>query len=224
MDNEALDFELDRTHKTLFEAGKLKGNAFSTYLVLLATTSLLVFGHGNTDQVKVPFIELTLNKDSASAVLLALSCVALYWYNITHVKQWLLRSKMLSLYHERYGKDLTVNWHVGYPTPLWIPTSTSVAPIPPVLAVLANGIFMLLNLAGYVVPALLSWRITGAYNLSVLSRLIITSLLILPALIVQAIASFDRRMLPKTFEGYFQARLLGQRREKHEINTHEGDV
>jgi hypothetical protein len=200
MENEALDFELDKTYKTLFEAGKLKSSAFSTYLLLLATTSLLVFGRGNENQVKVPFIELTLNKDSASAVLLALSCIALYWYNITHIKQWLLRVKLSSLYRVRYGKDLDTNWHIGYPTPLWIPTTSAVTPLP------------------------LSWQITGAFNLITFTKILISILLITPALTAQLISTFDRRMLPKISEGYFQAKFERYRTSEKDVSVHKGDV
>jgi hypothetical protein len=224
MENEALDFELDKTYKTLFEAGKLKSSAFSTYLLLLATTSLLVLGHGNQNQVKVPFIELTLNKNLASAVLLVSSCIALYWYNITHIKQWLLRVKLSSLYRERYGKNLDVNWHIGYPTPLWIPTSSAVAPLPPLLAVLANAIFILLSVASYIAPVLLSWEITSAYYLATFAKVFISLLLITSALIAQLIISFDRRMSPKISEGYLREKFERQSSSEKDIGVHEGDV
>jgi hypothetical protein len=42
--NELLQFEIDKTHESLFETGKSPGTAFVTYLLLAAVTALLVYG------------------------------------------------------------------------------------------------------------------------------------------------------------------------------------
>jgi hypothetical protein len=77
--NEWLTFELEKTHQTLFQAGKALGKAFLTYLSLISLTALLVYGRNIEDSVSVPLLGLKVNKDLAAAITLLLCQVVQIW-------------------------------------------------------------------------------------------------------------------------------------------------
>lgn len=207
MSTDALDFEIDKTHNTLFEAGKNKSSAFSKYILLLATTSLLVFGQISGENFKVPFVDLTLNKNLAAFMLLLLSCAALYWYNMSYLKEKLLRYKLRELFKKRHCQDLESTWNVSYPSPLWIPTSSSFR-LPSPIAIVSSSIFDLISVISYSLPVVLSWKITAAYDFNLIIRIMISVFIIAPAVIVQIYVFFSPDMRDENMDGFIEEKLI----------------
>lgn len=114
--NELLDFEIDKTHQTLFAAGKLLGTAFLTYLSLLCLTALLVYGRGMEDSVSVPLLALKVSKDLAAAITVLLCQVVQIWVISLLVLTASLNSRLASKIRERYNSRPADSWHMQYPS------------------------------------------------------------------------------------------------------------
>jgi len=91
--NSFLDFELGKTHQTLFEAGKTYGSAFLTYIFLITVTAVLVFAKGVDGKVSVPLLGLQLEKDWAAGATLILSNISLLWLFSTYTYTQILEHK-----------------------------------------------------------------------------------------------------------------------------------
>jgi hypothetical protein len=118
-----LDFEIDKTQQTFFESGKVLGSALLTYLLLLCLTLILLFGNvittstnKDSNQIKIPFLDLTVNKPYASWMLLTLCDFGLYWFVCALANEMLMARKLYSLLNERYKTGWYTILHLRYPS------------------------------------------------------------------------------------------------------------
>ena len=122
LEKEFLDFEITSTHATFFEAGKVVGTALLTYLLLVCLSLLLVFGNvkpnqeGGSSGIRVPFLELTVDKPYAAWITLLLGDMSLYWFFSALANELLLGVKLYDLLDKRYKTDWYTNLHLRYPS------------------------------------------------------------------------------------------------------------
>jgi len=115
--DELLTFEVEKTHQTLFQAGKALGKAFLTYFSLLSLTALLVYGRSIEDGVSVPLLGLKVNKDLAAAVTLLLCQLVQIWVISLLVQNTSLTNLFSSQLRERYKRVSDDSWYMQYPSP-----------------------------------------------------------------------------------------------------------
>ncbi|HVS80912.1 MAG TPA: hypothetical protein VHE60_04195 [Pyrinomonadaceae bacterium] len=115
--NELLKFEIDKTHQALFEAGKLLGTSFLTYLSLLCLTVLLVYGKNVEDSVSVPLLALKVSRGLAAAVTLLLCYVVQIWLISLLVLTTSLSDLLCSQLIDRYQRSTFESWYMQYPSP-----------------------------------------------------------------------------------------------------------
>jgi len=115
--NELLKFEIDKTHQSLFETGKLLGTALLTYLSLLCLTVLLVYGKNVEDSVSVPLLGLKVGKVLAAAVTLLLCYVVHIWLISLLALRASLSELLLSQLSDRYDRGTFESWYMQYPSP-----------------------------------------------------------------------------------------------------------
>lgn len=161
-----LDFALDKTQKTYFEAGNSLGKSFLTYLLLLCLTALLVFGKGIKDEVKIPFLDITVNKTYAALVILILSCAAFYWYISTTFLHTILGIKLRWLIYERYGVFKDNNWYLRFPSAYssFLTVNTRPKSLFADIMLFAFSVFLLISSS--LLPVLMTWLIGGSFGLS----------------------------------------------------------
>jgi hypothetical protein len=173
-----LDFEIDKTQESFYEAGSVLGRSFLVYLSLISTSALLVYGNGFNNEVKVPFVELTVNKIYAAIIALVLGSAALYWFFLTLVLNRLLAAKLGALIHERYGVRKTARWNFAYPSAYhaFFAVNRHSASIP--AKILMNGFNLLLSFS-WVIPVILAWSISVSLGLSPIHRLFVCAVVML---------------------------------------------
>jgi len=114
--NELLQFEIDKTHESLFEAGKSLGTAFVTYLSLVALTALLVYGRVE-DNVELPLLSIKVSKDLAAAVTLLLSQIFQIWLiSLMNLRSY-LGFRLNDQLRQRFDRGSLELWHLQYPSP-----------------------------------------------------------------------------------------------------------
>lgn len=142
-----LQFEIEKTHKSLFETGKSLGTAFLTYLSLVALTALLVYGRVE-DTVEVPLLSVKVNKDLAAAITILLCQVVQIWV----ISLMVLRSSLTDLLSdqlkERFDRGSLESWYLQYPSPF-------------------HSIQFLINGLPDKPSAFISWLLSLAYSLIV---------------------------------------------------------
>ena len=115
--DELLTFEVEKTHQTLFQAGKALGKAFLTYFSLLSLTALIVYGRSIEEGVSVPLLGLKVNKDLAAAVTLMLCQLVQIWVISLLVQNTSLTKLFSSQLRERYKRVSDECWYMQYPSP-----------------------------------------------------------------------------------------------------------
>jgi hypothetical protein len=201
-----LDFELGKTHQTIFEAGKTFGSAFLTYALLLSITALLIFGRGVEGKVSVPLLQLQLDKDWAAGTTLVMSNLALLWFFSTFTYLQMLEYKLWMLLNKRYSvldnityrKHLMTSegtpslWHLFYPSS-YMSLVVPLGVVPDVLRylfIILAAIFATVGIYG--LSLYFAWQIGKA------TFLWLTVATLLPVLIAQlTYAIFLRRNLKK---------------------------
>ena len=114
--NELLQFEIEKTHETLFETGKSMGTAFVTYLSLVALTALLVYGRVE-DSVELPLLSVKVNKDLAAAVTVLLCQIVQIWViSLMNLSLSLIDLLNYQL-RQRFDRGSLESWHLQYPSP-----------------------------------------------------------------------------------------------------------
>ena len=171
-----LDFELGKTHQTLFEVGKTYGSAFLTYIFLITFTAVLVFAKGVDGKVSVPLLGLQLEKDWAAGATLILSNISLLWLFSTYTYSQMLEYKFGGLLNKRYSIEdnstyrihlmLSGNkpllWHYLYPS-LPLTVASALLILPNFLRQFSILILAILILAGiYGLPVYLAWLINAS--------------------------------------------------------------
>jgi hypothetical protein len=107
-------FALERASTSLFEAGKKVNTSFLLLSVLLIIASILVFSDYSESKIKVPLLDLTLQRWIAAQVIVALSsAVTFHWISL-HSYERLLYSKLHSL-ASTTNSDL-FHWYAFHPT------------------------------------------------------------------------------------------------------------
>jgi hypothetical protein len=171
---EYLDFLLEKTYKTYIEAGSNVGKAFLTYLLLISLATLLVFGWGDMEnQVKVPFLELSLNKLYAATIILVLSCGALYWFLSTGVLLKMLGFKIRWLIKERYGINKANNWNIDYPSPYRVFINMNAAHVGIITGLSFMSFFLFLIISSSLLPLILAWFIGTSFGFPVKLKLLL---------------------------------------------------
>jgi hypothetical protein len=196
---ERLDFEIDKTHQTLYQAGEQVGKAFLIYLICIGITALLIFGRGIKDEVSVPFLQLTLDKSNATLVIHILSIGVLFWYHYIVAYEQFLLFQVADLLHERYG-------YVSSPLSLHYPALPTVTTklmlaffrenfesglgcITGFLWFVPTVLILLLTIA---VPLYFTWRIGAGSGLLMIQKM----LLLLATAFIIAIPVFVQNYLP----------------------------
>lgn len=174
--NSLLDFELGKTHQTIFEAGKTFGSAFLTYALLLSITALLTFSKGIEGRVSVPLIQLQLDKDWAAGTTLILSNLALFWFFSAFTYLQMLEYKLWTLLNKRYSvlDNITYRrhlmtstgvpslWHLFYPSP-YMSLTVPLGIVPDVIRHLFIIVAALFATVGiYALSLYFAWRIGKA--------------------------------------------------------------
>jgi hypothetical protein len=113
-----LDFQIEKTYQTLLDVSRSTGKTVVTYLALIVLALCLAFGEsmGIEDKVKVPIIDLTVDKRYAAAGSLILSYLTLLRASLLIAGNNFLDVKFRRLLHERYGGLCDVVWHMKPPS------------------------------------------------------------------------------------------------------------
>jgi hypothetical protein len=159
-----LDFELDKTYKKYFEAGSILGKAFLTYLLLLSFSAILALDKGIGNDVKVPFLEVPLNKRYAALIVLALGAGALYWYLSTLMITQLVNHKLTLLIRERYGVSKASKWNWAYPSAYHTFSTVNLTRKPSV-SILLDRLFGFVTLmCCSLLPLIVAWKIALSFE------------------------------------------------------------
>lgn len=114
--NDWLDFEIDKIHKSLYEAGKHSGQTLFTYLALAGLTALLMYGKAAKDEVAVPLIQLSVDKRSAALIIHMLAIAAIFWFQYLVAYENALMTKMSQLIESRHKIRFFEEWQFMYPS------------------------------------------------------------------------------------------------------------
>ena len=195
-----LDFYIEKTYQSFYESGKIIGHAFITCLLFLSLTAILIYGKGLEDKVSVPFLQLTLSKIYAAVLTLLFSCAAIFWFRVSSLINNRLADELRGVLKKRYDVRIIEygNWSLSYPSILiaifmsFITRGRSLQ-----IHFYLSGLF---TIGSYILPLLLAWKIGVALQFSFWQKFLmcaITSLLLLPAAIVQYLSSKYERGLDK---------------------------
>ncbi len=183
--NEYLDCQIEITHKVYFEAGNNLGKAFLTYLLLMCFAALLIWGKGFGNEVKIPFLELTINKIYAALIVLVFSCFTLYWFFSTLKLTRLLGRKLTALLYERYGASNETRWNLAYPSAYSTFLMVNRFNRSRVGVLTVTGFQQLFPVVNLLLPLLMAWFIGDAFNLSLIYKILLCLsilLLIIPSM------------------------------------------
>lgn len=110
-----LAFHIEKASQGMYEAGKAKGTAYVSYLLLQFLVAVLIFGSADDDKATVPFLQLSVDKYNAAALIMIISFGTLYWWQTTALHDVLLKHKLLWLLAKRHKACLGGDWHLEYP-------------------------------------------------------------------------------------------------------------
>ncbi len=187
-----LDFTIEKTHDALYDAGKKFEKLFISFLALLSLAAILAYGHAaftGTEEFKVPFLELSLDRRYAAILIEFLATCAFSSLVLAGIYEEILRWRLEGLLLVRYGELSKLGdtapvslWYLLYPSlfriSLFLKTYRPSNFVIPVL-------YILIGLAGLLFPAVLGWNVgtdlawTRPHKLELCA-----ALLVLPALIV----------------------------------------
>jgi hypothetical protein len=165
-----LDFVIDKTYKTYFEAGNNLGKAFLSYLLLMCLAGMLVFGQGVSDSVKIPFLDLTVNKSYAALIVLVISCGSLYWFMSTLMLHQMLGQKLAWMLHERYGTFTISLWKIAYPSTYSAFIHANSADLSFITGAILIGFTILFPLVSSILPVVIAWFIGKSFQLPLTFR------------------------------------------------------
>jgi hypothetical protein len=111
-----LDFEIEKVHQSLYEAGKCSSQTFFTYLALAGLTGLLSYGQGAKDEVAVPLIQLTVDKRSAALIVHILAIMVIFWFQYLVAYENALMTTLSQLIRRRYEIRFFDEWQFMYPS------------------------------------------------------------------------------------------------------------
>ena len=169
-DYQWLDFAIEKTHTAFYDAGKKFEKFFGTYLVFLILSAIVTYGrgigadaHGTESGVKIPLLELVLDRRYAAIALVVLSTAVLLALVCQVVYEEVLRWRTEGLILIRYGQISKVGdvpddeyWYLRYPSlfrmSLFLSSSYRVG------AVFGNA-FLVIMTAGLFLPAVLAWHV-----------------------------------------------------------------
>ena len=114
--NELLQFEIDKTHESLFETGKSLGTAFVTYLLLVAVTALLMYGRVE-ENVELPLLSVKVGKDLAAAVTVVLCQIVQIWLISLMNLRSSLTDRLNFQLRDRFDRGSLESWYLQYPSP-----------------------------------------------------------------------------------------------------------
>jgi hypothetical protein len=115
---ELQDFEISKIYAAFFEASKLSSTSLTTYIFLLAVTTLLIFSKGIEGNITIPLLPITTSKNYAAAVSLALSCCILFWHYSTYLHTAAIGFALKIKLKQRYGMNNIAVSLYEYPSPL----------------------------------------------------------------------------------------------------------
>jgi hypothetical protein len=173
-DKDLLDFEIDKTHDNISEAGKSLNSALLAYFLLIGFTLLLIFSPkpaGPAEYPEVPFLGFKVSQPLAAALSLLLSFFVLYWLYSTLAMHALLIWKLAGLVEERYKQKAPVFWHLGYPSSFYSSFNSLAAfksKVTGALIRLIGAVFFLVN---HIIAFALTWRVTELLGLAGVWRL-----------------------------------------------------
>ncbi len=205
-DYEWLDFSLEKTQSALYDAGKKFEKLFTTYLVFFVLAAILTYGRGigtegpgSTSLVKVPSLDLSLDRRYAALALIVLSTAALSSLICLVVYEEVLRWRTEGLVLIRYGKISEIGdvpddhyWYLRYPSlfrmSLFLSSSYRAG------TMIVTSMFQLIALSGLILPGVFAWHVGKEFLWSTNARVgLIVGISVLPLLsCVLLIAIFPR--------------------------------
>jgi len=205
-DYEWLDFSLEKTQSALYDAGKKFEKLFTTYLVLFVLAAILTYGRGigteglgSTSLVKVPLLELSLDRRYAALALIVLSTAVLSSLVCLVVYEEVLRFRTEGLVLIRYGKISEIGdvpddhyWYLRYPSlfrmSLFLSSSYYGA------GTVISNMFLMIALSGLIMPEVFAWHVGKEFLWSTSARVgLVVGVSVLPFLsCVLLVAIFPR--------------------------------
>jgi hypothetical protein len=154
---QTLDFQIEKTYANLVEAARRASASSRSFYVLLFFTGVLIFGEGIgvADQIRIPFVELTVDKRFVALLSLFLSVLLVFQSGAFGLQSRLLALKLGLLVRERYPVLGGLPWNLNFPTSEVALTRFINANVPPPFGLIVVG--MGRTIAEYLTPLVLAW-------------------------------------------------------------------
>lgn len=183
---EIVKFQIDKTYQALFEAGKHRGEAYLSHLLMLFLLTVLVFATGPKNEVTVPFVQLTVDKYQAAILVIIISFGTLYRLQVSALHESLLLAKIHTLIHNRADVCLSQEWYLRCPT-VFSSTTLLIHSQPEWGHNLLARIFAFSHLLTvFVAPFFFTWKIADRLQFGIPARIglcIVALALLVPAYI-----------------------------------------
>lgn len=179
--NSLLEFQIDKTYASLFEAGKRLRATYLSTMLLFALTTLLVFGKTISGNVTVPLLGLGLNRLHAAEVTLVLCAASLFATYLEKGFERILGWKVHELLYQRYG-DRTLHWYLYYPSVLSSTKRLAISPSGRMIAGMSIlpmvlGIPAVMSLC-YIVASASSWAVHSIFACILVIFFLVLTLLV----------------------------------------------
>ncbi len=193
-DLEWLDFSLEKTYSALQDAGKRFEKLFATYLVLFFISAILTYsktaGGAGELGIKVPFLDLSLNRPYAAFTVIILATGVFFSLVCLVVYEEVLRWRLEGLILIRHGEISTVGhepkteteiyWYLNYPslfrTSLFLSSAYRFGRV-------VMSTYFLVAVSGLFWPAIFALHISKELSLQTVDRVFVCTMIsILPVL------------------------------------------